>query len=385
MYQSIRSPKLTEQNGSAADFFNKHAICSNKRTQLLIGSSTLNGLNALDELKNIIKEQSREILITELPKGEPDDISVDKLAEEGRSYRPDIIVAVGGGSAIDYAKALSMLTTNEGQCRDYIEGKGTKKSVSQKTVELCAIPTTAGSGSEATMNAVVTLRLERQKKSLRSPELIADYVLLNPNYLKYAPKKLKALCGFDALTQLIESSVSIRSSDYIKTLALYGIRLFKEAFLISYEDADNIEAHSKIQMAAYISGHCLMNGGLGAAHGLASGIGGAYPGLNHGYITAVLLPHIIRMNVRADEKMFGEIGKILSGKDHINDFEAAMKGAEYIENIKEKMNIPYDFKANGIDGKDITVIIENAYGNSMKGNPYKIEPDELKKFMEKLI
>lgn len=325
-----------------------------------------------------------DIAVIEVPRHEPDTETIDLLAQKVRDFKPTGIVALGGGTVMDTAKALSVLAVNPGEVSGYIEGVGTLAPLKAEPVPWVAVPTTAGTGSEATKNAVITVTSMQFKRSMRYDAMMAQAAVLDADLTLGLSDNVTAAGGFDALGQLIESFITKKANPYTDTLALYGIRLIAAHFAGAYEDPKNIEHRAAMQFAAYLSGHCLANSGLAMAHGFATGLGGRYP-IPHGLVIGILLPHVMRFNSKEATAKLALVGEALTGKTHINEFEAAMKGASFVEALKEKMKVPRDFSGLSVSKSDIPGVVAASFGNSMSGNPTSLTEESAAAFLERLF
>lgn len=210
---------------------------------------------------------------------------------------PQAIVAIGGGSAIDTGKALSAAFLEEGSITDYLEGVGTRAPSGRK-VPFVAVPTTAGTGSEATANAVLS-RQAAFKKSLRHARLVPDVALVDPGLQLSCPRAQTAASGLDAITQLLEAYLSRTATPFTDALALDGLAAAGRSFLPAVERGDSdVGARAGMAYAAWLSGVCLANAGLGTVHGLA-GAAGALAPVPHGVFCGALLPHVVERTIEA--------------------------------------------------------------------------------------
>jgi len=213
-------------------------------------------------------------------------------------------VGIGGGSALDAAKAIAGLLRVGDSVMDYLEGVGPEKPYTGPAVPFIAVPTTAGTGSEATKNAVLSRHgRDGFKKSFRDERLVAQHALVDPDLLIGCPPELIAANGMDALTQLVESWTSLRANPFTDALALSGLEAARDALLPWYENAggpaDITEAaRSRMAYASLISGITLAQVGLGAVHGLASPLGAFFP-IPHGVVCGTLLAEATDINIRA--------------------------------------------------------------------------------------
>jgi len=230
--------------------------------------------------------------------GEPAVEAIDDLVRRIRPFQPEVVIGLGGGSAIDTAKALSGLVANGGEALDYLEVIGRGLPLTRPGVPLIAVPTTAGTGAEATRNAVLTSRAHKVKASLRGAALMPRVALIDPALTDSLPPAITASTGLDALAQCLESYLALKANPATDALALEGLGRAARSLFAAYEGGDVPDARDDMALAALLSGICLTNAGLGACHGLAAALGGAFP-VPHGAACGLLLPHVFSANVRA--------------------------------------------------------------------------------------
>jgi len=219
-------------------------------------------------------------------------------ATQGREFRADMVIAFGGGSVIDAAKAIAGMLTNEGPLLDYLEIVGKGEPLELPASPWIAIPTTAGTGAEVTRNAVLSVPERQLKVSLRSNHLFASLVLVDPELCMSLPPALTASTGLDALTQLIEPYVSSRANPMTDAYCVAGIPKVAAALPVACASPQDLAARSALSIGALWSGIALTNAGLGAVHGLASPLGGML-GAPHGALCGALLGPVMRVNIRA--------------------------------------------------------------------------------------
>lgn len=345
------------------------AVCSN--------SVVKNGLYGRLEAQNANVSLYCHII----PAGEPSPKSVDAATERAKNFGADVVLGLGGGSAIDTAKAVSGLITNGGSVEEYLEGVGSGRVMKAQPVSFIAVPTTSGTGAEATKNAVISSAEKQYKKSFRSDKLIPNVALVDPELTVTLPKRTTAFCGMDAVTQLIESYTSVKSNELIKQICFEAIKRIP-SLVKAYNDPDDIKAREDMSYCALVSGIALANGGLGAAHGFAAGIG-ACSGISHGEACAVLLPHVMRLNFAAAMDDYAAIGELLCGKKATRE-ESAKDAIAYIEEMNQKLNIPCDFKNYDIFS-DVKTVTEASMGGSMNGNPVKMDVESGIRFLKPLL
>jgi len=303
--------------------------------------------------------------------GEPTFDSVRDAAEAARAFAPDVVVAMGGGSVIDTAKAVAMLLTNGGDPLDYAEVVGDGKPVTRVSIPMIAIPTTAGTGTEATRNAVLKHTEKLVKVSLRSRWMMPEVVILDPFAMRGVPAHVAAASGMDALCQLIEAFVSCRANVWTDALCREGIPMAAEALPKVCRDPEDQDARAGMLLAACWSGVALANAGLGAVHGFAA-VAGGVSDVPHGLICARLLALVCRANIEALERIpdsskgldkYRELAVLLTGNPHAKPLD----GVAIIEELRDRLPL-----ATG--GIMATVPVEQVVSgaqraSSMKGNP----------------
>lgn len=231
-------------------------------------------------------------------RGEPEVEAVDALTARVRPFEPDVILGLGGGSAIDTAKAVAGLLAGGGEVLDYLEVIGRGRPFGRPGVPVIAVPTTAGTGAEATRNAVLASRAFGVKASLRGPALVPRLAVVDPALTDTLPPAVTASTGLDALTQCLESYLALNSRPWTDALALEGLNRAARSLVPAFRGGSAPEARDDMALAALLSGLCLTNAGLGAVHGLAAALGGKFP-IPHGVACGRVLPGVLSENVRA--------------------------------------------------------------------------------------
>lgn len=313
--------------------------------------------------------------------GEPDTHGIAEASTKARNHGCDHVIAIGGGSAMDAGKAIAALITNSDDIYDYLEVIGKGRPLSHPPVPLITVPTTAGTGSEVTTNAVLLSPPHGVKVSLRSTKMIADIAIIDPELMKSMPPAITAATGMDALTQLIEAFVSNAANPITDALCREGILRISTALERAYTHGDDIEARSDMALASLFSGIALANAKLGAVHGFAAPLGGEFH-IPHGVACAILLPHVMEANVNAVRSMpnakaygdrFVEIGQILTNAPNAT----AKDGINWVKKVCEVLQIPH-LSTFGVEDKHLVGIAAKARdASSMKGNPVQLEDDDL--------
>lgn len=299
----------------------------------------------------------------------------------------DLVIGLGGGSAIDAAKAIAILMTNPGDPFDYLEVIGRNMAFIRPALPSIAIPTTAGTGAEVTRNAVISSPEHRVKVSLRSPWMLPRLAIVDPELTYTLPATVTASTGMDAITQLIEPFVSQKSNPVTDGLCRDGLRRAAQSLLRAYKHNDDRSARQDMALASLFGGLALANAGLGAVHGIASVLGGAYQA-PHGSVCARLLPWVMEANIKGLMKQgedslalerYTEISRIITG----NDQASAMEGVAWIHQLSEALAIS-PLSSYGIVREDFPGLIEkSAKASSTKANPILLSSIELEGILEK--
>jgi len=320
-------------------------------------------------------------------KGEPSPVLVDAAVQAHGGDAVDVVVGIGGGSALDAAKAIAGLLRVGGSVMDYLEGVGAELAYRGPATPFSAVPTTAGTGSEATKNAVLSVRGEEGfKKSFRDEQLVAQYALVDPDLLASCPPPVIAANGMDALTQLLESYVSLKAGTFTDALAQDGLRAVRHGLLRWYEEgAAAGEAQAQMAWAALASGITLAQCGLGSVHGLASPLGAFYP-IPHGVACGTLVAAATAVNIaalRAREPDNPALGKyahaaeLLHGR-HFPSREAAWEALEaLLDDWTRHLELP-PLCRYGLDEQGLARVVANARGSSMKTNPIVLSDEEIR-------
>ena len=293
----------------------------------------------------------------------------------------DLVIAFGGGSAIDTGKAVAALAANGGDIFDHLEIVGRGRPLVRPSLPFIAIPTTAGTGSEATRNAVLASPEHRLKVSLRSPFMLPRLAIVDPELTHDLPPALTASTGLDALTQLIEPFVCTRANPITDALCRDGMTRVARSLRAAFDDGHNTRAREDMALASLFGGVALANAGLGAVHGLAGPIGGILPA-PHGAVCAALLPHVVETNLAAlrVRQPVGDalgryeiVARILTGREAA----VADDAVAWLRELTAYFRIP-PLRTYGLTAAHTPGLIEKAANaSSMKANPIALTPGEL--------
>lgn len=321
--------------------------------------------------------------------GEPAVETIRQGVQVARDAGCEMVIAIGGGSAIDGGKALAALLANPGDPLDYLEVIGRGRPLANPSVPFIAVPTTAGTGSEVTRNAVLASPEHRVKASLRSPHMLPRMALVDPDLTLDLPPAITASTGLDALTQLIEPYVSVRANPMTDLFCIDGIGRAAEALPRVWNNPRDREARSSMSMASLLGGLSLANAGLGAVHGFAAPIGGMFPA-PHGAVCAAVLPHAMAVNIQALRRRAPE-SRALARYEEIAGLvtrrpqASAEDGVQWVAELCRKLEIP-PLRAYGVTAADIDVLVEKAANaSSMKANPLVLTSAELREIAERAV
>jgi alcohol dehydrogenase class IV len=321
--------------------------------------------------------------------GEPEVATVEAGAALAKKNHCDLVVSFGGGSALDAGKAIAAMLTNEGELLDFLEVIGHGRSLALLPAPFIAIPTTAGTGTEVTRNAVLASPPHRVKVSLRSPLMLPRVALVDPELTFDLPPSLTASTGLDALTQLIEPFVCNRRNPLTDAICREGIARASRSLRLAVNEGFNTAAREDMAVASLFGGLALANAGLGAVHGFAGPIGGMFPA-PHGAVCAALLPHVMETNLAAVSqrepagatlRRYDEVARLLTDDSSAQ----AHDGVEWVRRLVEGFRIPrlaaYGVKPS--DGGEL--VAKAAKASSMKANPIELTAQELRQVLEQAI
>jgi alcohol dehydrogenase class IV len=326
--------------------------------------------------------------------GEPSPSLIDEYAMQYREKNLDLIVSIGGGSIIDAGKAISAMIPKQDSVKNYLEVVGTKKPDGEK-IPFIAIPTTSGTGSEATKNAVISQVGEGGfKKSLRHDNYIPNIAIIDPELTLSCPPSITAACGMDAFTQLYGSYVSTEANPMTDALAYSGMKYIKDNLIPACTDAqDNIEVRTALAYGSLMSGITLANAGLGIVHGFASSIGGLFD-IPHGLVCGTLLAEAVKMNIEKLKEMgqkgkdslrkHAKIGALLAHESGSIDTEISKYLEILITSLDNWTKTLHLEKLGkyGIMKQDIDKIVEKT---GLKNNPVNLSTKDMAEILKKRL
>lgn len=361
-----------------------------RRVLIVSGAGAFRAMPQADWLHDSLEQQGfvrKEFQVS----GEPSPQLVDQAVESFRGANIEVVLGVGGGSVLDAAKAIAGLLRGGNTVMDYLEGVGPELPYQGPAVPYIAVPTTAGTGAEATKNAVLSVRGKNGfKKSFRDERLVPEYAVIDPDLLASCPPGLIAANGMDAFTQLLESFVSTRANPFTDALATSGLEAVRDGLLAWHQGgADAAAGRGKMAYAALLSGITLAQTGLGSVHGLAAPLGAYYP-IPHGAACGILVAAATRVNIEALAQRgpahpalgkYAEIGRLLGGNAAVDDAGARTVLLGVISDWAQRLKLP-GLGAYGVTPVDFPLIVANCRGSSMKTNPVELSDEEVSSILQ---
>jgi alcohol dehydrogenase class IV len=327
--------------------------------------------------------------------GEPSpELVDDAVAAFGRSGI-EVVVGIGGGSALDAAKAIAGMLAHTHSVVEHLEGVGPERPYAGPAVPFIAVPTTAGTGSEATKNAVLSRRGPGGfKKSFRDEALVARVAIVDPDLLEGCPREIIGANGMDAFTQLLESFVSIKANPMTDALAWSGMSAFRDGFFAAWrgEEPEAAAGRSAVAYASLLSGICLAQTGLGSVHGLASPLGAFFP-IPHGLCCGTLVAAATAVNIAALKDRdpdgtalpkYARVGRLLSGRAEASTEANLAALVETLEAWTAELALA-PLSAFGMRPKDVRTVVAESRGSSMKTNPIVLTDGEIESIVRRRL
>lgn len=313
---------------------------------LIVTDGPLLKTGILDPIFKDFKAEGMDYVLWSEIVPNPRDVDIESGAKFAAEEKIDYIVAVGGGSAIDTAKAIGAIKENGGKCNDWYEG-----NLKKKITPLICVPTTCGTGSEVTHESIVNNTVTMVKDCIWGPEVSAAVAILDPDVLVNLPKKILASTGIDALTHAVEAYVCKAANPFTDALAIYAIRLIGESLTEAVENSSN-EAYVKMMAASCMAGAAFGNSDVASVHSIAEALGGYYD-IPHGVANAMMLPEVSRLSIPGAPQKYADVARALGvHTEGMTTQQAAMAGVDYMEMLCRRLNIPKFSELDVVDPKD---------------------------------
>ena len=360
---------------------------------VLTGHKSFVDSKAWSTLKEGFEQLDISVHHMQRDEGEPTPEQVDEKVAALQKEKTDVVIGIGGGSVLDEAKAIAGLLGTGQSVMDFLEGVGPELAYEGPATPFIAVPTTAGTGSEATKNAVLSRHGDEGfKKSFRDEKLVAQWAVVDPDLLASCPREVIAGNGMDAFTQLLESYVSTRANPLTDALALRGIEAVRDGLGRLYESGgDDPQARYNMALASLLSGINLAQTGLGSVHGLASPLGAFFP-IPHGTCCGTLVAAATKVNIaalteRGDRQgslalgKYAKVGQLLLDDPGIARYSALVALGEVLDDWTTGLEMPR-LSTFGVTRDDFPRIIKNISPSSMKTNPIELQKPEIEHLLQ---
>jgi alcohol dehydrogenase len=322
------------------------------------------------KITDLVKAEGLRYIIYDDIEANPKDYNVELAADTARKESIDTIVAFGGGSPIDAAKAVAVLTKQGGKVRDY-QGKG---KIKDDCIPLITIPTTAGTGSEVTFSSVITDTKEKFKFTIKSPAIAAKVAIIDPELTLTVPPMITAATGIDALTHGIEGYTANCTEPIAEAVGLYAIEYIAKNITDAVKHGTNLEARDKMMMGSLLAGLSFSHADVASVHCMAEALGSMYDA-PHGMCNAILLPFVMEYNLPSAEAKYARVARAM-GIEARDDLIAAVQGIEHIKRLSKEIGLP-GIKTLPISAEDFPLLAEMAVKNgSNESNPREITKDD---------
>lgn len=354
---SIFQPKSLYIGPGAVRQINRVIKMIEPRKILLVSGPTIEKLGLVDRILQAMGSYRGRADIFINPKPEPDIAIVEDCAEQAREIKADLIVGLGGGSPMDVAKGAAVVATHEEGMRPLLG----KNLLRKKGIPVILVPTTAGSGTEATQAVVVEVPEEQTKKSIWDPRTMAEAAIVDPELTMDMPPRLTAETGLDALLHAVEGYTSREANPMSRVYALEAMRLIGKYLIKAYQQGSDLEAREAMARAATLAGIGCTNGGLGAIHALALGLD-SLDGFTHCRSLAVLAPWVIRFNSTGNEILYADIARALGENlEGLSAEKASLKAPEAFLRLFEQVGISHYLKDYGIKREEVKTLALKAH------------------------
>ena len=337
----------------------------------------------IEKPKTILESAGFRVAVIHDTPPEPAVDQVKTIFQQAKTLEGQMIIGIGGGSAMDVAKLVSVLLTNDVSLEQLLG----KTQIAHRGLPTLMVPTTAGTGSEATPNAIVLVPEEEVKIGIVNSKLVPDCVILDPLMTLNLPPAVTAATGMDALAHAIECYTSKKANPFSDTFALKAVGLISNSLRRAYREGQNIDARHDMLLGALFGGMCISTSGTTAVHALAYPLGGKYR-MPHGLSNAVLLPHIMQFNLDAVEDRFRDIA-VAMGLDvaGLTTRKAAEKMIENLYALNKDLNIPSGIAAQGVTEADLDGLVEAAskVTRLLENNPKPLAKSDMRAIYRRLL
>ena len=369
---ALRYPANVIFGRGALEQLGRETAILGTRAMLVCGQTAMRKQGILDQVLCVLEASGVEAAVFDEVESDPSLSTVHQGVQQARQAQRDVVIGLGGGSAIDAAKAIASVAKQPQSVCAYFEGV----KIEYAGLPFIAVPTTAGTGAEMTSNAVLTDGRYQVKRSLRSPLMVAKTAIVDPELTRSMPPYVTACTGMDALAQAIEAFVTRGPNPVSDALSLRAIGLITEALPRAVQEGGDVDAREQMALGSMLSGMAFSTCGLGAVHGLAHPIGAKF-GVPHGHVCAVLLPAVMRFNLPVRRDRYTEIGKVMG-------LGSADEMIRRVEDLLTQIGLSGKLRAWGISGSDLPEIVVGSRSGSMRKNPRDASDNDLIRLLSEL-
>ena len=355
----------------------------NLKTALIITDQGVWNTGLVDKPRKLLEEAGVKVEVINNTPPEPATDHVNQVYAAAKKMDCQAIIGIGGGSSMDVAKITAVLLTNPQSLKELLSGAKIEKD----GLPTLMIPTTAGTGSEATQNAIFLVPEEESKVGIVSSKLVPDWAILDPQLTIGLPPSITAATGMDALCHAIECYISKKANPLSDTYALRAISLISRSLLRAYQNGSDIDARHDMLLAALFGGMCIASSSTTAVHALAYPLGGKYH-LPHGLSNAVLLPHVMQFNLDAAEEKFKEIAVAMGIQvEGLSTKEAAEKMIENLFSLTHDLNMDIHLRDKGVVEQDLEIMVEAAskVTRLLSNNPKPMTKEDMRSIYQKIL
>jgi len=355
----------------------------NLKSTLIITDQGVWNTGLVEKPRKLLEEAGVKVEIINNTPPEPATDHVNQVYAAAKKMDCQAIIGIGGGSSMDVAKITAVLLTNPQSLKELLSGAKIEKD----GLPTLMIPTTAGTGSEATQNAIFLVPEEESKVGIVSSKLVPNWAILDPCLTIGLPPAITAATGMDALCHAIECYISKKANPLSDTYALRAISLISRSLLRAYRDGSDIDARHDMLLAALFGGMCIASSSTTAVHALAYPLGGKYH-LPHGLSNAVLLPHVMQFNLDAAEEKFKDIAVAMGIQvKGLSTKEAAEKMIENLFSLTHDLNMDIHLRDKGVTEKDLEIMVEAAskVTRLLNNNPKPMTKEDMRNIYQKIL
>jgi alcohol dehydrogenase class IV len=381
-YTLFNAGKIVAGLGSIEAIAAEAAECGAGKALIITDKGVWNA-GLVEKPRQLLETAGIKVEIINNTPPEPEVEQVNEIFNAAKNLGCELIIGIGGGSAMDVAKLVAVMLTNDLTLRQLLA----KAPIKKRGLPTIMIPTTAGTGAEVTPNAIVLVPEEELKVGIVSSKMMPDCVILDPLMTVKLPPAITASTGIDALTHAIECYTSKKANPFSDTFALKAISLIAGSIRRAYSDGQDIDARHDMLLGAMFGGICIATSSTTAVHALAYPLGGKYR-MAHGLSNAILLPHVMNFNMDAAEAKFRDIA-VAMGLDvaGLTDRQAAEKMVENLFSLIKDLNIEVSLKERNITEAELDLMVEAAakVTRLLDNNPKPMAKADMREIYKKLL